>query len=315
MSETADEQATDSEAQIGGAQLIEAVATQAAPAEEVAEGAEAPAAWTDRPAADPDPATAHEGAGPDEAVVDGAATPGDDVTDTAALGAAVSEASDGADGAAATGTVGEANPFLAGADETTGAVTDERNRAEAPEGAVAVEDEPDDETSTASRQARTRKAPSRAQLEKEGEIAADFLETLLDICDLDGDLDVDIDGDRAAISIVDSEDGRVPRRLVGANGKVLDALQELTRLAVYSSTGDRSRLVLDIAGHRSDRRSELAEIARVAIESVKGTGQQQPLEPMSPFERKIIHDEVLAAGLHSESDGKEPHRFVVVHPV
>lgn len=161
---------------------------------------------------------------------------------------------------------------------------------------------------------RSRRAPSRDLLEKEGEIAADFLETLLDICDLDGDLDVDIDGDRAAVSIVDSEEGRVPRRLVGSDGKVLDALQELTRLAVYASTGERSRLILDIAGHRAERRSTLVEQAQTAIAAVKETGERQALTPMSAFERKIVHDEVLAAGLHSESDGVEPRRFVVVLP-
>jgi spoIIIJ-associated protein len=154
----------------------------------------------------------------------------------------------------------------------------------------------------------------RAQLEREGEVAADFLETLLDIADLDGDIDVDIEGDRAAVAIVDSEDGRVPRRLVGQDGRVLEALQELTRLAVQSATGERSRLMLDIAGHRAERRSALVEVARAAIGRVKESGEPRSLEPMSAFERKVIHDEVLAAGLVSESDGVEPRRFVVIHP-
>ncbi len=179
-----------------------------------------------------------------------------------------------------------------------------------------VDDSEDEADSGGSvRGVRGRRTPTREQLEREGEIAADFLETLLDICDLDGDIDVDIDGDRAAVSIVDSDEGRVPRRLVGSDGVVLDALQELTRLAVYSNTGERSRLILDIAGHRSDRRSALVEVARVAIAAVKETGTKQALEPMTPFERKIVHDEVLAAGLRSESDGAEPRRYVVVHPV
>jgi len=153
-----------------------------------------------------------------------------------------------------------------------------------------------------------------ADLEREGEVAADFLETLLDIADLDGDIDVDVDGDRAAISIVDSEEGRVPRRLVGTDGKVLEALQELTRLAVQSATGERSRLMLDVAGHRADRRAELVTIAHAAIEKAKADGEAVSLEPMSAFERKVVHDAVLEAGLVSESDGVEPRRFVVVRP-
>ena len=154
----------------------------------------------------------------------------------------------------------------------------------------------------------------RRQLEREGEVAADFLETLLDICDLDGDIDVDIDGDRAAVSVVDSEDGRVPRRLVGENGQVLEALQELTRLAVQSATGERSRLMLDVAGHRAERRAALVSLAATAIEEVRTTGERTAMSPMTAFERKVVHDEVLAAGLVSESEGTEPRRFVVILP-
>lgn len=163
--------------------------------------------------------------------------------------------------------------------------------------------------------AAPRRRPAKvADLEREGEVAADFLETLLDIADLDGDIDVDVDGDRAAVSIVDSEEGRVPRRLVGQDGKVLEALQELTRLAVQSATGERSRLMLDVAGHRAERRSTLVELARTVIEQVKATGEKAALDPMTAFERKVVHDEVLAAGLSSESDGVEPRRYVVILP-
>lgn len=154
----------------------------------------------------------------------------------------------------------------------------------------------------------------RESLEAEGDVAADFLEALLDIADMAGDIDVDIDGDRAAVSIVDSEDGRVPRRLVGPDGKVLEALQELTRLAVQTETGERSRLMLDVAGHRAARKAEVVAIAQGVIAEVRETGQQVEMDPMSAFERKIVHDEVLAAGLSSESDGVEPRRFVVVLP-
>ncbi len=178
---------------------------------------------------------------------------------------------------------------------------------------AAHSDDDDDDDEAPARPARS-KAGRRSELEREGEVAADFLETLLDICDLDGDIDVDIDGDRAAISIVDSEEGRVPRRLVGQSGSVLEALQELTRLAVQSATGVRSRLMLDVAGHRAERRADLVGIAKVAIDEVKSSGEPRSLDPMTAFERKVVHDEVLAAGLVSESEGTEPRRFVVIHP-
>lgn len=163
----------------------------------------------------------------------------------------------------------------------------------------------------------TEKTPGQstvANLEREGEIAADFLEKLLDIADLDGDIDVDVDGDRAAISIVDSEEGQVPRSLVGQGGKTLDALQELMRLAVQAETGERSRAMLDIAGHRAQRRTSLEKKAADAVAEVKASGKQVAMDPMSAFERKVVHDAVLAAGLSSESDGTEPNRYVVVLP-
>lgn len=154
----------------------------------------------------------------------------------------------------------------------------------------------------------------QADLEHEGEVAADFLEQLLDIADLDGDLEVNVEGDRAAVAIVDSEDGPAPKRLVGRDGVVLESLQELTRLAVQAETGDRSRLMLDIAGHRAGRRAELVDLARSTVASVKETGERAELEPMSAFERKVVHDEVLAGGLVSESEGTEPNRYVVILP-
>jgi spoIIIJ-associated protein len=177
--------------------------------------------------------------------------------------------------------------------------------------------EEDDEMATgASATAAKPSKGSRArQLEREGEVAADFLETLLDIADLDGDIEVDIDGDRAAVAIVDSEEGRVPRRLVGAQGTVLEALQELTRLAVQTATGERSRLMLDVAGHRAERRAALVKVAQEAIAEVKETSTRKALEDMTAFERKVIHDEVATAGLDSESEGVEPHRHIVILPV
>lgn len=153
-----------------------------------------------------------------------------------------------------------------------------------------------------------------AQLEREGEVAADFLERLLDIADLDGDIDVDIDGDRAAVAVVDSDEGRVPRRLVGPDGRVLESLQELTRLAVQTATGERSRLMLDVAGYRAERRATLVKLARAAIDEVRDSGQAKALANMTAFERKVVHDEVTAAGLRSESEGVEPHRHIVISP-
>jgi spoIIIJ-associated protein len=151
-------------------------------------------------------------------------------------------------------------------------------------------------------------------LEREGEVAADFLEQLLDIADMDGDIDVDVDGERAAVAIVDSEEGRVSRRLVGTDGKVLDALQELTRLAVQAVTGERSRLMLDVAGYRAERRAAVVVVAKDVIATVRRTNESAALDPMTAFERKVVHDQVLAAGLVSESEGVEPHRHVVILP-
>ena len=148
------------------------------------------------------------------------------------------------------------------------------------------------------------------RLENEGDIAADYLEELLDIADLDGDLDMDVEADRAAVSIV----GGDLDQLVGRNGEVLEALQELTRLAVYRETGERSRLMLDIGGFRADKRRRLEKVAEEAVAEVRDNGERKSLEAMTPFERKVVHDVVAAAGLSSESEGEEPNRHVVVLP-
>ncbi|WP_231917186.1 Jag family protein [Nocardioides scoriae] len=147
-------------------------------------------------------------------------------------------------------------------------------------------------------------------MEQEGEIAADYLEELLEIADLDGDLDMDVEGDRATVSVVGAD---LPQ-LIGEDGEVLEALQELTRLAVYRETGERSRLMLDVSGHRADRRAELEKRATEIVAQVRESGEKAELEPMSPFERKVVHDVVADAGLTSESEGAEPRRYVVVLP-
>ena len=154
--------------------------------------------------------------------------------------------------------------------------------------------------------------PSRdvADLEQESEIAADYVEGLLDVADLDGDIDMDVEGDRALVSVV----GATLQELVGPRGEVLEALQELTRLAVHRQTGVRTRIMLDVGGYRARRRMELTALGRDAAEDVGRTGVARRLDPMTPFERKIIHDAVAAAGLQSESEGEEPNRRVVVLP-
>jgi spoIIIJ-associated protein len=167
-------------------------------------------------------------------------------------------------------------------------------------------EQPADEAAQAAEEPRD----DRARLVEEGDIAADYLEGLLDIADLDGDLDMDVENDRAIVSIV----GEDLDLLVGRDGEVLDALQELTRLAVLRETGERSRLMLDIGGHRARLREELTRLGTEAAEKVKATGEPLSLRPMTPFERKVVHDAVAAAGLVSESEGVEPSRYIVVRP-
>jgi spoIIIJ-associated protein len=189
------------------------------------------------------------------------------------------------------------------------------DRLEADDAEFDVEDE--DETGAGEAGQDGAESPERpprssvADLELEGEIAADYIEGLLDVADLDGDIDMDVEGDRAVVSVV----GATLDELVGRRGEVLEALQELTRLAVHKHTGSRTRMMLDVGGYRQRRRAELAEAGQDAAEEVRRTGQPKRLWPMNPFERKVVHDAVAAAGLRSESEGEEPERRVVVLPV
>jgi spoIIIJ-associated protein len=183
------------------------------------------------------------------------------------------------------------------------------------DGETTTEESTGTETATVDATAPTGEAgaarPSKVQrLEHEGDIAADYLEELLDIADLDGDLDMDVEGDRASVQI----GGADLSQLVGRNGEVLEALQELTRLAVYRETGERSRLMLDIDGHRAQQRERLVALAETSIAEVRESGEAVSLAPMSAFERKVVHDAVAAAGLTSESEGAEPKRHVVILP-
>lgn len=156
------------------------------------------------------------------------------------------------------------------------------------------------------------KGSSASRLEEEGDVAADYLEELLDIADIDGDIDIEVRNGRTYISIVTEEESSGLENLVGRDGEVLEALQELTRLAVLSATENRSRLVLDINGYRADRAGDLQQIAEDAIASVKASGEAVALAPMSAYERKIVHDAVADLGFVSESEGEGADRHIVV---
>ncbi|MDR6909846.1 spoIIIJ-associated protein [Rhodococcus fascians] len=194
----------------------------------------------------------------------------------------------------------------------------------------AVEKESDDEATVGDAVQKTPSVPTNADdvadsndddsdeddeddedyLVEEGEIAGDYLEQLLDVLDFDGDIDLDVEGDRAIVSIDGGDD---LAKLVGRKGEVLDALQELTRLAVQQSTGERSKLMLDVAGWRAKRRTELGNLGAEAARRVLESGEREELTPMTPFERKIVHDAVAKIdGVASESTGVEPARRVVV---
>lgn len=174
-------------------------------------------------------------------------------------------------------------------------------------------DEAVPEGSEESEESETGAAPRISKREEaltiEGEVAADYLEELLDIADLDGDIDTFNEGGRAHASILTDSDV-----LVGKDGEVLEALQELARLAVMTETGHRSRLMLDVAGFRDKQRAILQDLAADALAEVQSTGEPVRLSPMNPYQRKVVHDAVAAGGHVSESEGEEPQRRVVVLP-
>ncbi|MHC6222982.1 Jag family protein [Arthrobacter sp. MMS24-S77] len=165
---------------------------------------------------------------------------------------------------------------------------------------------------TAAEDESTEKGSSVSRLEEEGDVAADYLEELLDIADIDGDIDIEIRNGRTYISIAAEDDSEGLEALVGRDGEVLEALQELARLSVLSATENRSRLVLDINGYRKERAGDLQQIAEDAVAKVKETGASVALEPMSAYERKIVHDAVADLGFVSESEGEGPGRHIVV---
>ena len=163
--------------------------------------------------------------------------------------------------------------------------------------------------------AASQEGTGSSRLDEEGDVAADYLEELLDIADIDGDIDIEVRSGRTYISIVSEDRSDTGlSSLVGADGEVLEALQELTRLSVLTSTDVRSRLVLDVDGYRDRRGGELGKIARDAVEKVKETGDDVALAPMSAYERKIVHDVVADLGFVSESEGEGQGRHIVVSP-
>ena len=150
-------------------------------------------------------------------------------------------------------------------------------------------------------------------LEEEGEIAADYLEELLDTADLDGDIDIEVRDGRTYLSVVaDGDDVEGLSALVGEDGEVLEALQELLRLSVLAATDRRSRLVLDIGGYRLRRAGQLQDLALAAVREAQETGERVHLDPLSAYERKIVHDVVAEQGLVSESEGEGAARHIVV---
>jgi spoIIIJ-associated protein len=190
----------------------------------------------------------------------------------------------------------------AGEDVADEAISDEA-AAEEPDSDESVDDEDSDE------QDSDESASDGDLLVREGDIAADYLEHFLDIIDYDGDIDLDVENDRAIVAVVGSD----LQPLVGRNGETLDALQELTRLAVQQRTGERSRLMLDVSGHREARRAQLRTLSEATARRVLESGEEVKLAAMNPFERKVVHDAVSAIdGVRSESEGEEPQRRVIV---
>lgn len=176
----------------------------------------------------------------------------------------------------------------------------------------ALSEEIEDQDESVGQDDPAAKGSAASRLEEEGDVAADYLEELLDIADIDGDIDIEVRNGRTYISIVAEEETEGLEGLVGEDGEVLEALQELTRLAVLSATENRSRLVLDINGYRQERTGHLQKIAEDAAASVKESGKAVALEPMSAYERKIVHDAVADLGLVSESEGEGAGRHIVV---
>jgi spoIIIJ-associated protein len=141
------------------------------------------------------------------------------------------------------------------------------------------------------------------------DIAADYIEGFLDIADLDGDLEIAQSNGRDYVSVVSGE-GDDLSALSKADS--VAALQELTRIAVHSKTGEFSRLILDIAGSRDARSKELERLVDRAVERIEGGASSAALPPMSSYERKLVHDFVSERGFVSNSEGEGSDRHTVI---
>ena len=150
------------------------------------------------------------------------------------------------------------------------------------------------------------------QLNEEADVAADYLEGLLDIVDYEGDIEMGVRNHRPTVQIVADDDTDI-KHLIGKDGEVVDALQQLTRLAVQQKIGERSHLIVDVDGFLRRKREHLREQALDVIDEVRETGDPVNMKPMNSFERKIVHDMVREEGLKSRSHGEEPHRYVTVY--
>jgi spoIIIJ-associated protein len=148
-------------------------------------------------------------------------------------------------------------------------------------------------------------------LDEEGEVAADYIEEFLDICDLDGDIDIDVRNGRVYIAVRAAEDSNL-RAL--SSPETVTALQELTRLAAQNATGEFSRLILDVGGSRAAREAELGELVDAAVARIEAGARNAALPSMSSYERKLVHDLVAERGYVSESEGEGRERHTVVRP-
>jgi spoIIIJ-associated protein len=157
---------------------------------------------------------------------------------------------------------------------------------------------------------------SEDDLEEQGEVAAEFLEGLLARMGLTADVEPTFEDGTMYVDVLgEGPDDEDMGLLIGRHGQTLEALQELTRVAVGQRTGLRARIVVDVEDYKRRQRSRLEAKAREVAKRVSRSGREEELEPMSPFDRKLVHDAVATiGGVTSASRGEEPDRRVVIRP-